>query len=308
MELQLVSYQEIDPVKWNRCIQKSKQGLIYAEYAYLQQMAPQWEALIAGDYEAVMPIACNKKWGIRYAYQPAFLQQTGIFASYPIDENLALQFLLALTNRFRFIEIHLPAYFHSITLLHGKFYTRNNYVLSLHAPYETTAATYNSNLRQRINKAKRNGLTYQQFNDPKKAINSYRELYQHKIKFSNADFERFSSLCDHYAKQDGLMIRGVVEESSNQLLACVLLLKDSKRIYNMASSLFPDGKKLLANYFLFDQLIEECSGKDWVLDFEGSDVPGIADFYARFPVQNEPYCLFRYNHLPLPFKWLKPRV
>ena len=309
MELRFISNHDIDPIKWDQCIATSANRLIYADYIYLQHMAPKWEALIWGDYEAVMPVACNKKWGIRYAYQPAFLQQTGIFTAQPITNEMAVSFMLKLIGKYPFIEIHLPAHLQQISLPYCRFYPRNNYVLPLYANYEAISASYSSNLRQRVNKSLRNGLQYEHLHDPAAAICIYYELNKKKIGgFSERDYEHFTKLCIHYFAAGSVMIRGVREKSSGQLLACVLLLKDEKRIYNMASSLYPEGKKLLANYFLYDRLIEECSGKDLLFDFEGSDVPGIANFYNRFPVELEKYCLFRHNDLPLPLRWLKPRV
>ena len=47
-------------------------GLIYAYSFYLDTMAKHWDAFILNDYEAVMPLTWNKKYGITYYYTSPF--------------------------------------------------------------------------------------------------------------------------------------------------------------------------------------------------------------------------------------------
>ena len=303
----MVSYKDIDPVKWNRCIHQSRQRLIYGDYDYWKHMAGNWKALILGDYEAVMPFACNIKWGFHYVYQPAFLQQTGIFSAQPISLEIAMAFWQELIKTFSFIEINLHPSFPIDFLPHDMVRHRNNFVLSLKEDYDKISKSYNSNLRQRVNKSKRNGLVFCKLDNVSIAINTFKQLYQQKMKGKDQDYENFNQLCHHYQQNESVIIRGVKLEGTDALMACVLMLKDENRIYNLASSLFPEGKKLLANYFLYDQIIQEFAEHEYLFDFEGSDEPGIADFYQRFPVQKDNYIFLRYNHLPLPLRWLKKR-
>ena len=53
---------EIDTKKWDQCIIESDNGLIYAHAFYLDHMAKQWDALVMGNYDAVMPLPFNQKW------------------------------------------------------------------------------------------------------------------------------------------------------------------------------------------------------------------------------------------------------
>jgi hypothetical protein len=61
---------EIDISKWDRCIVNAPNGLIYARSFYLDAMAENWSALVSDDYQYVMPLTWNKKFGIKYLYQP----------------------------------------------------------------------------------------------------------------------------------------------------------------------------------------------------------------------------------------------
>lgn len=92
------------------------------------------------------------------------------------------------------------------------------------------------------------------------------------------------------------MVRKVHHEK--QIVALVLLLHFKDRWYNMISCITENGKKLLANYFLYGKLLEEVSGRDEILDLEGSDKPGIKFFYEKMADENQPYHFISYNHLP----------
>ena len=77
--IQFVKYQNIDFVKWDKCIEKSINGNIYAKTWYLNIVCEVWHALVLDDYIAVMPLPSYKKWGISYISQPFMCQQLGLF-------------------------------------------------------------------------------------------------------------------------------------------------------------------------------------------------------------------------------------
>ena len=62
--------------------------------------------LCLNDYEAVMPLTWNKKYGFYYLYQPAFTASLGVFGK-NIDEQLVEEFLEAIPAKFKLIEISL---------------------------------------------------------------------------------------------------------------------------------------------------------------------------------------------------------
>jgi len=61
--IQYLTNHEIDKVKWDECINSASNGLIYAYSFYLDHMSKHWDALVLGDYNAVMPLTWNKKYG-----------------------------------------------------------------------------------------------------------------------------------------------------------------------------------------------------------------------------------------------------
>ena len=79
-DIRFLNRGEIDLEKWDRCIQDAPNGIIYARSFYLDAMAKNWSALVSGDYDMVMPLTWNRKYGFRYLYQPAFTAQLGLFS------------------------------------------------------------------------------------------------------------------------------------------------------------------------------------------------------------------------------------
>ena len=59
--IRYVKHDDIDPDKWDECVRNAKNGLIYGYSFYLDHMAKNWDGLILGDYEVVMPLPWNKK-------------------------------------------------------------------------------------------------------------------------------------------------------------------------------------------------------------------------------------------------------
>ena len=306
--IRFIPYEEIDKTRWDNAIRSSSNSLIYAESNYLDAMADRWDALILDEYQLLMPICSREKFGIRYIYQPAFIQQLGIFGQ---DQNISAythSFLEAIPGTYRLVETTLNAVNGAQDWPQGwQVQYRTNFLRSLNNGYRTTRQGYDAYLRQRVNRAGRQGLEYRDSRDIGFAIQAYRDLYRLRIPdFSDRDYTQFGLLCGLLQESGRLIIRQAVDKTNGEVYALILLLKDDIRLYNMISCIWPEGKKKGANYFLFDQIIREFSGNPVSLDFEGSDVPGIAYFYEKFSDNKELYPFVRLNRLPWPLRILKP--
>jgi hypothetical protein len=299
LSVRFISYKHIDKVKWDACIHKAINGLIYARSSYLDTMAEHWDAIVLNDYEAVMPLTWKTKWGIRYLYQPAFIQQSGIFFTTPLSETILESFLHLVQEKFRFAEITLN-FFNHIKKNDNSFELsqRNNYVLDLNRSYELLYENYDPAFTKSLRRIQKFEMLYVSSINYKKTVDLYKHLYGSRLPFfSGKSYSQFEKICKELFKNDSLVIRHA-RSTSNKQLASVILLKDEKRLYNIISCITSEGKKLEANYFLYDQIIHEFANTPLMLDFEGSDVEGIAAFYKKFNPENQQYPFIRYNNLP----------
>ena len=91
-----LKYQEIDFEKYQNCLENAEQKIYSAEKVFLDVTAKNdWELLVYGDYEAVMPIPFIKKWGFKFVVTPKLTQQLGVFSKNdnPEINELFLDFL-----------------------------------------------------------------------------------------------------------------------------------------------------------------------------------------------------------------------
>jgi hypothetical protein len=282
----------IDKQKWDRCIETAGNGLIYAWSFYLDAMSKNWDALIMNDYEAVMPLTWNKKYGIYYLYQPAFTQQSGIFGNLPFTEYVTEIFLKKALEQFPFAEINL----NFANEYKSPAAKRCNLILPLNNSLTEIEKCFKNDLKKNIKKANRNNLVYSSSGKIENAIELYKSTYSTRLSTSEKDYENFLQLCFLLKKKGQILVRKV-NSGNDQLLAIAIFLKDKKRIYNIMSTTLPEGRNLEANHFLLYELIKEFSGQNLILDFEGSQIPSIRFFYKKFGAIEQPYPFVRINKL-----------
>ncbi len=303
--MQFVSNHYIDRQQWDECIDASPHGLIYAQSFYLDTMAPGWNALVGDAYEWVMPLTARKKYGIKYLYQPAFTQQLGVFAKQQSNQVPFNAIAKYLKNNFRFLEVNFN-YATPVVLLPGfQNSAGTNFILPLQQGYAHINERYHSVLKKNLKKAQHAKLTCKPFNNHTKCIEEYAASYGGRMKHvTPTDFKNFNNICHQQHAQNQLVCRAVTN-AQNQLMATAVILSDGKRLYNMMNTPTAEGRKVQANHFLIDAVIQEFAGQNLLFDFEGSDLPGVKSFYESFNAINQPYFMMKYDNLPWPLLLFK---
>jgi hypothetical protein len=301
-QIRYLKRQELELEKWNTCIDESHNRLVYGYSSYLDTMSKNWDALVLNDYRAVMPLTWNKKWGIKYLYQPPFTQQLGIFSKEVITVDIINNFLRKLAEHFSFAEIFL-----NYKNTHPGLTSHTNFILDLYKGYETILEGYKYNLTRSLRLAKGFEFKYTVNVDLQQALAVNTKYYRERIKHLNdEDFLRFKKLCLAAEQKGELLVRAACD-LDGQVLSVAVLLHKHERIYLLQSGTSKEGRKAEANYFLIDSIIREFSSTHNIFDFEGSDIQGIAHFYRLFGSVDQPYYFYRLNNLPWWFKWMKKR-
>ncbi|NCI45628.1 hypothetical protein [Sediminibacterium soli] len=292
----------INTSRWDDCVARNANGLIYASSTYLNAMADQWHGLVIGEYDAVMPIPWRMKWGFRYAYIPAFTQQMGLIGKYEPQDLDAL--LRTLPDFVSLADIHFNF---SNTIPAGKegFRQKNNLVLDLNPEAGTIAAGYKKNLQESLQKAISAGLYCDASEEVEIPVLLFRALYGRVLKKPiGTEAGRLVSLAKTLQAKDQCFVRNVYA-ASGELLAAALFLKDSRRIYNLVNAILPQGRERCANHYLLHSVISGFAGRELLFDFEGSEIPGVRQFFASFGAVPQPYPYYRYNGLPWPLHLLR---
>lgn len=295
MNFRIIKNEEIDRSKWDECLANHPGSLIYSQSFYLDAMC-KWDALIVGDYEAIMPLPNRTKWKMNYLFQPAFTQQLGIVGNAGTDAVIDY-----VSQKFSFAEIAL----NYLNNPGNATKSCNNFILDLSLSYENSREHYSSSLKSNLKWLQKFELHYSKDSGYIEAIDLFQSLYGKKLpKVSPDDYTNFKKICTHLYQQNNLVLR-TATSSNNQLAALVLMLKDKNRLYNVISCTTALGKGMQANYFIYDNIINEFSGSGLVLDFEGSDIEGVARFYKKFGTVNQAYPFVKWNTLPAIVKLFK---
>jgi hypothetical protein len=301
-QIKYLQHKEIDKAKWDACISRASNGLIYAYSFYLDAMAKHWDALVLKDYEAVMPLIWNKKYGFYYLYQPAFTASLGVFGK-NLTEMLIGEFIQAIPSKFKLTEISLNSG-NIFSIPTGFSILRSNYILHLNKSYEELYKAYRDNHKRNINKAFQLGCSVSREVPVDEIIHLNKEQLQHIDGTKPEDYPNFKKLYEFLKTRGQAKTYAIIDPKKTALASAVFFFSHNRAYYIMVGN-HPDGKSIGASHALIDAFIKDHAGQDLILDFEGSDIRNLAFFYSGFGATEEIYPALKINQLPFYVKWLK---
>lgn len=306
MEIRHLGQSGIDKHKWDQLIQRSQGGNIYAQSWYLDAVSPGWEALVGGDFEAVMPLTSRQKYGIRYLYQPLLSQQLGIFSEKHLNPRENDEFLAAIPAACKLIEITLNDQNRP-----GSLYQVNKHTtcrLNLRIPYSQLQEKYTENTRRNLKKAVLENLRFR----TNTTLAEFLELLQKDtsagatILALRKNRPAFLRLVPALINHNAGMICGV-RNRHGDLLAAALMGQYKGMHYYLAPVMSDEGRETRAMFYLIDRYIHLYAGLPATLDFEGSDIESVARFYKGYGAVPSYYTSLRVNRLPWPLNRLADR-
>jgi hypothetical protein len=301
-QIRYLQHKEIDKAKWDACIEQAPNGLIYSYSYYLDTMSKHWDALVLKDYEAVMPLTWNKKYGFYYLYQPSFTASLGVFGK-NLTKDIIEDFVSLFPSEFKLVEISLNSGniigdSKSFSLL------RSNYILNLNRPYEEIYKAYRDNHKRNISKALQLGCSVSKEIAVDEIIQLNKEQLQHVDGTKPEDYPNFKKLYEFLKNREQAKTYAIVDPK-NKVLASAVFFFSNNRAYYILVGNHPDGKTIGASHALIDAFIKDHAGQNLILDFEGSDIRNLAFFYSGFDATEEIYPALKINKLPWYIRWLK---
>jgi hypothetical protein len=293
-QIKYLQHKEIDKDKWDTCISDAGNELIYAYSFYLDSMAKQWDALVLEDYQAVMPLTWNKKYGFYYLYQPAFTASLGVFGK-NVDESIVKNFIGSIPKKFRLIEISLN-HANNFPAISG-YCPRSNYVLDLNKPYEEILYRFRESHKRNILKARQSGCRISRETSIDEIIQIHSEHLKHIDGTKPEDYIRFKKLFILLKEKNCTKTYAVIGSQNNTLASAVFFFSHHRSYYILVGN-HPYGKTIGASHALIDAFIKDHAEQNLVLDFEGSDIRNLAFFYGGFGAREEVYPAIRVNRLP----------
>ena len=284
-----IEHKDIDFKKWDSCVANSLNRLIYGFSWYLDVVCNDWDALVYNDYEAVFPLPKRKKWGIDYIYQPFFCQQLGVFSKTTIEIE---SFLNCIPKQFKYLELNVGS--------------SNRFVVQENSNYElalvnTVETQFSKNTARNISKAKASNLSLVSNISPEQHISMFNTSLS-KIGVSQKDLDVYVRLCYVLISNNTGKIYAVFDEF-NSLVASSLIAIDGQRVYYLNGATNQQGRNVGASHWMVSEIMKNYPSK--IFDFEGSNIEGVARFYAGFGAKKTSYPTIKINRLPFYLKWIK---
>lgn len=287
-EVLYIKRKNIDTDKYNNCISEAINTQIYAYAWYLDCVADDWDILALGDYEVVMPVPFLKLKRHLFAkkiYQPDYCQQLGVFSKNKITLNsfqLFFDKFITLTPKnYNFNSFDSKCFLENNTRVSD----RVNFELNLDNSHELLYANYSKNLKRNIKKAQKEGFHI----SDKVSVDDFISL-----KKENTTYKTYSK---QYNKKEELLEILIAREfgkiygvfKAEELVAACLVIHYQNKFINLTSATDDNGKKFGAISFLFDHIINTNASSQYVFDFEGSMIPGVARFFKSFGAEKVIY-------------------
>jgi hypothetical protein len=293
MNIRYINRRDIDVKAWNNVITNSSNALIYAESWYLDITCnEQWGALVLDDYSAVMPLPYNRKLlGYYQISQPQFAQQLGVFSSNEeIDVSI---FIVQIPKKFK--RMH-------YALNHGNVVSqtnpKTNLIIDLKASYSEIVSNFSSSLKKRLKKM--TDLTLSETSSVTSLIDFYQTQLEDKVQLGREAYKMATDLFTEVLKIGAGKI--YVIKDGEEVLAMGMFLFKHKRLINIFGASRSNSNHSNSMSALLARVLEKYSEQDCLFDFEGSEIPGVQQYFKSFGSIEQNYSTYHFNRLPF---WLK---
>lgn len=302
-KLRVVDNDKIDKILWDNLVDCSPDSFPYWRSWYLDTVSPGWKAIIAGNYDYVLPLPFRKKVGISYVFTPDFTQQLGVFGKEVAPAQLVTQMIEKAAKSFRYLDFNLNNK-NKIEVLNASLRKRRNFVLSLNDSYENLYENFHKNTKRNIKKCEKDNILAKNGHSPMQIIETFIEYKVKQLKhLKHVDFELFEKLVVLGIEKEVIEIKHVYDKSS--YLGGAIFINEKNRKVFLFSALTTEGRKKRAMFCLINNMIKENAKTNILIDFEGSDDKHLGDFYHRFGARETLYLHLKINRLPKLLRWLK---
>jgi len=287
-----VRYQDIDFEKYNDCIENSAQKNFYCKRENLDFLCKNWELLVYGDYEAVMPIPFFKKFGIKFVDMPLFCQQLGIFSK--INDNSINQKLVDYFRKKYSIINYQFNYCNTIADIQEK----KNYIIAIQE--------YAFLRRKKYFKGRKSTVKTAQYLE-------FREIFinSHILDFINknlkglekeSELEFFIKYLFFLEKNEKLKMYGSYFQDNLTNLA---ILTDDSGSYSLLGLINnEDMKEHNGASFLIDRILHDHI-ENKAFNFMGGSIRGIEVFFKSFGAELQEYPVIQNSKKDIIRNWLK---
>lgn len=293
----IIPHSSIDQKKWDKVITHCGLPLVFASSFYLNATAPAWDALVLGNYKAVMPLTWSKKLNIKYLHQPPFTSQLGIFGEASKKKIEAIEEVLK--KNFKLIEIEQNA--------HLKFSKHVKDKLTYVIDYKN-GFKYNENTKRNIARSKKSGIEIRDIKNGQEALKLAKLRLIPWLKTTHKTSQKhaiFLLKLIENAHQNGALKTLVSLNQQGKELALGYFIFNQFHCVFLKGFTFSKKDNTGSMHALLDHAIGHFEGKVSMFDFGGGSASGLSTFYKGLGGKELKYQEYRINNLPWPLKMIK---
>ena len=275
-DLTYIENKNVDKHKWNALVSSSNHSLIFHNYDYLNAFCV-WDAIILDNYSGAIALPRIKNVGYLKLYQPSFIQKSNWIGA-TLTPALIAQLWILIQSKFDYVH------FNSNILFGNMSAPRINLTLPI-TTLEKNQSNYSKSLRKNILKAD-SLVLIKDLNRVEETADFYKKAYGHlNMQLDSEDYTRLIRLVN---KRPEMFLNCIVL-SHGQTVATLLFAKYNKRLHYILGAPNEEGRRLNALSFGINAVISTYQNQNYILDFEGSMIPSVKEYYMSFGSFDEPF-------------------
>ena len=290
--MKFIERKAIDSLKWDTRIQQDAIENIFLYSWYLDATAENWGALVSNDYKTILPIPYTIRLGVRQIYQPVFTREVDIIGD---DYNWE--------DVYKYLQTHFKviAFRHQHKLSLGQPISRKYQYINIGDDF---AAQFKTNAKRLVKKADK-VLEYESSDNMEILIDLFKDNVAHKIEsFGENELVHLHQLLNAAINhKKGLLY--IAKDNEDNIHAAGFFLFDKTKITYLKGAGTDAAKKSGAMFGLFNYVLNTHQSKFKTLDFGGSEIEGVANFFRKFGASNQEYFSYTLDNSPFWFKFLK---
>ena len=301
MKLRYIPHNEIDKMKWDACIKASFNGLIWGFSWYLDIVCSNWDAIVDGDYQKVMPLPYITKYKQLHVVVPPYVKQLGVFSIDKISTSIVDSFIQVIPDKFKQVSLPLNDMNKSNSTNFKKTQIKN-YQLDLIQSYNALFEGYSKETKQKIEHANTHNLFIRRNISTVEFVNFYKTAANRSgVKITRANEAVLVPLINTLTKFNLAEAHGIFTQTG-ELCGVAFFLIYLNRLSIMKIAVDKVGASFNADYMVVNEFIRSNAGKNVTLDFPQNAKDYWLDFIQGFgTIQTLTSLLYR-NNLPLFYK------
>lgn len=300
MNIKYLKNSEINFVRWDHCINNALNGNIFAYSWYLNIICENWDALVLGDYDYVMPILQHEKFKRNMIFSSRLGNRLGIFSNKIITNEIVTAFINQIPVKFQLINLLLNKF----NKLNQKTSTLKTYEMDLIRSYLKSAEKYSNHFHKCIHIAVSKRISVIQAITPNELIHfAFKKNSIANPRLNASDIQKLRMIIAYGIRYNLVEMYGAYT-AENNLCAAALFMKSKRKIHLMFNAINKEGLESFALHYLIDKFIESHSEKTLTLNIENVIVRNDIDFFSGVGAHEYQYKRYYVNRLPWYYKFL----